>query len=201
MQERFELKYKRVLEILPDVADCINKELVLVGGTALALFHLNHRVSIDLDFVPLTGNDVELKERIKGCLTKKGYKTKRAAYTNQFVIQFEDTSIKLEVFESNYKIKKIEEITFSNSTILVASMGDILNMKIQSYEDRLEARDLFDIVFILKKQNADNDILNKLMAKGKPKNIEQIENMVPQKDDYEYFLKVINDASKTSNKL
>jgi predicted nucleotidyltransferase component of viral defense system len=199
MDEKFELKYRRVLDILPDVSDCANKKLVLVGGTALALFHLNHRISIDLDFVPLNGKDVELKENLKGCLTKKGYKTKRAAHTNQFVIQFEDTSIKVEVFETEYKINKIEEKHFSNGTILVASIEDILEMKIQSYMDRQEARDLFDIVFILKERKKDNNILNDLIAKGEIKNIEDIKNMVLKNEDYEFFQKVIGDASKTSS--
>ena len=90
MDEQFNRKYKKVLEILPDVAACAQGKLVLVGGTALALFYLKHRVSVDLDFVPVEGDEVKLKEALKGCLTSKGYRTTPGAFKNQFVVQFED---------------------------------------------------------------------------------------------------------------
>jgi predicted nucleotidyltransferase component of viral defense system len=199
MEERFQLKYRRVLEALPDVAECADRRLILVGGTALALFHLNHRISIDLDFVPNGGVDTKLKEDLKGCLTGKGYRTQRAAYANQFIIQFEDTSIKVEVFESDYKIKNAEEVGLGNSRILVASAGDILQMKLRSYVDRNEARDLFDIVFILKERGEGFDCIRGLIEKdGYPKNVDEVEGMAVRKEDYIFFRKVIGDAPKTS---
>ena len=100
MNEKFQLKYQKILDIMPDIAECANKELILIGGTALSLFHLKHRISVDLDFIPIKTNgnsDVTLKERLKGCISKKGYRAQRSAYTNQFTIQFEETSIKVEI--------------------------------------------------------------------------------------------------------
>lgn len=200
MDEVFQRKYNRVLEVLPDVAECAGKKLILVGGTALALFHLEHRISVDLDFVPLAGKDVQIKEGLKGCLTKKGYRTQRAAHANQFVIQFEDTGIKVEVFESPHPIKSFKEVGLGSSSVLVASAKDILQMKLLSYADRKEARDLFDIIFMLKGAGKGFDTINALVrAHGRPANMDEIEGMAVRKSDYHLFRKVVDDASKTGN--
>jgi predicted nucleotidyltransferase component of viral defense system len=197
MDERFNLKYRRVLEILPDVAECAAGKLILVGGTALAVFHLEHRISIDLDFVPISGSDTELKEALKGCLTKKGYRTLRSAYPNQFVIQFEDTSIKIEVFSPVRKIKHWKEHEFGKSKLHVATMDEILKMKMDAYADRREARDLFDLVFILSDKKEGMEPVAELIRKhGPPKNSEDIRNVVLNDEDYATFIKVISDASK-----
>src|SRR3990167_9158508 len=109
MDERSNRKYRRILEIMRDVAGCVDQKMILVGGTALALFYLKHRVSVDLDFVPVGGDETKLKEALKGCLSKRGYRAITGAFQNQFVVQFEDTSIKVEVFEPERKIKLVEE--------------------------------------------------------------------------------------------
>lgn len=200
MNERFQLKYKKVLEVLPDVADCAGKELILVGGTALALFHMKHRISVDLDFVPLEGSEIDLRQRLKGCITKKGYTTQRAAFSNQFVILFEDTGIKVEVFDPSYKIKKFEEHSVGETELLVASIDDILQMKLESYSQRLAPRDLFDIVFILKEKKAGFNLVDEMVHKlGMPENIDEIEGMVPKKEDFEFFKEVIRNASKAGD--
>src|SRR4030042_4198513 len=106
MDDTYKRKYDRLLDILEDVAECAGDGLALAGGTALALFYLKHRVSVDLDFIPIAGNEAALKEALKGCLSKKGYRTQRGAYTNQFMVQFEDTTIKVEIFRPSFKIGK-----------------------------------------------------------------------------------------------
>ena len=200
MDERFQLKYKKVLEVLSDVAECTGENLILVGGTALALFHIKHRISVDLDLVPKKGDEVDLKERLKGCITNKGYTTQRAAHQNQFVILFEETGIKVEVFDPSHKIKKIEEHTVGNNKILVASMDDILKMKLESYSERLATRDLFDIVFILRENKAGFGLVNKIIEKhGLPEKVDEIEGMIPDKEDFGFFKKVIEDASKAGS--
>jgi len=196
MEDTFERKYKRVLEILPDVAECAQGKLILVGGTALALFHLKHRVSVDLDFVPLKGDDIELKEELKGCMTKKGYRTSPGRFKNQFVVQFEDTSIKVEVFLPDHKIKRIEEHEFGARAVNVASREDIYLMKIAAYKDRKEARDLFDIFCLLKASGSGFDMVKKLVSKnGKPENIEDLKTMAANQSDVAELQKVISDAS------
>ena len=196
MDDAFERKYKRVLEILPDVAECAQGKLILVGGTALALFHLKHRVSVDLDFVPASGNDIELKEKLKGCMTKKGYRTMPGRFKNQFVVQFEDTSIKVEIFIPDREVKRVEEHEFGARTVKVASCEDIFQMKIAAYKDRKEARDLFDIFCILKSRGSDFDMVKQLVsASGMPKNSSDLEIMAVNQSDAAGLRKVISDAS------
>lgn len=200
MDESLNRKYKKVLEILPDVAECTRGELVLAGGTALALFHLNHRISVDLDFIPLCGKEERAKEALKGCLSKKGYRTTVGAYSNQFVVQFEDTGIKIEVFLPKHKITDYKEFESEGAKLLVCSMDEILNLKIESYEGRKEARDLFDIIFILKEKGGEFGSVAKLLSKnGPPKNMELIRRMALTEEDYKYFVKVVEDASKAGS--
>jgi len=198
MDDLFERKYKKVLEILPDVAECAQGKLVLVGGTALALFYLKHRTSIDLDFVPVArgADEKKLKETLRGCLTKKGYRTSAGAYQNQFIVQFEDTSIKIEVFEPEQKIGSGVEHVFGGTPILVAALEDLFAMKQSAYKDRKEARDLFDIFCILKTRGESFGTLKKLIAKsGLPKNVGDVDAMALNKQDRKEFKTVISDAS------
>jgi len=196
MDESFNRKYKKVLEILPDIADCAKGNLVLVGGTALALFYLKHRISVDLDFVPVAGEETKLKEELKGCLSKRGYRTISGAYSNQFVVQFEDTSIKVEVFESDRKIRRIEEHVFGGMKIKVASLDDIFQMKLSAYSERKEARDLFDIFCMLKAKGGSFGMIKKLISRnGAPKNIDGIDAMALSAKDAVEFQMVISDAS------
>jgi len=195
MHEVFNRKYKKVLEILPDVAECANRKLILVGGTALALFYLKHRISIDLDFIPVSGNDRKLKEELKGCLSKKGYRTTVGSFQNQFVVQFDDTGIKIEVFEPECVVK-FEEHVFAGRKVLVAGFEDILQMKEIAYKNRQEARDLFDIFCMLRSKNRGLEVIKRLVAKfGLPKNIGDINEMAANRDDAQSFEKEVTDAS------
>ncbi len=195
MNESFNRKYKKVLEILPDVAECAQGKLILVGGTALALFYLKHRVSVDLDFVPIAGDETKLKEELKGCLSKKGYRTMPGAFKNQLVVQFEDTSIKVEVFEPDRKIRKIQEHVFGGAKIKVASLDDILQMKLSAYNDRKEARDLFDIFCILKGKGSSAMVKKLIVKSGLPRRIEDIDSMALNQEDAAAFQEVVSDAS------
>ncbi|MBI4399816.1 nucleotidyl transferase AbiEii/AbiGii toxin family protein [Candidatus Micrarchaeota archaeon] len=196
MEEQFNRKYKKVLEILPDVAECAKGRLVLAGGTALALFYLKHRVSVDLDFVLDRGDEIKMKEELKGCLTKKGYRTIAGAFSNQFVVQFEDTSIKVEVFKPDCKIRKVEEHVFGGARIRIASLEDIFRMKIAAYRERKEARDLFDVFCILKSKGSGFIEIERLLSTaGKPRNIEDIEAMAVNRQDAVLFHEVVFDAS------
>lgn|SRR3989338_5140808 len=196
MDTAFNRKYKKVLEILPDVAECAQGNLILVGGTALALFYLKHRVSVDLDFVPVGGDETKLKEALKGCLSKRGYRAITGAFQNQFVVQFEDTSIKVEVFEPERKIKLVEEQVFGGAKIKVASLDDIFQMKQDAYSDRTEARDLFDIFCTLKEKGESFALLKKLISKsGAPKNTGDIAAMASKPEDAAEFEKAISNAS------
>jgi predicted nucleotidyltransferase component of viral defense system len=200
MKGDFGLKYARVLEILPAVAECTGGKLVLVGGTALAVFHLNHRISVDLDFATLGQDDVDAKAALKGCLSAKGVRAFRSVYRNQFVIHFSDTSIKVEILPPTFKVEKPEAHEIGSSKLLVASVEDIFHMKLAAYAGRNEARDLFDVLAILKSKGKPNGTVQMLIKKhGAPRNMERLEALVPSKAAFEEFAKVVSDASKTDD--
>ena len=184
------------MESIEDVAECVDGELILIGGTALALFYLKHRVSIDLDFVPVKQNTEDTaKEKLKGALSKKGYRTQRTTYANQFIVQFEDCSVKVEIFTPEREIKQIQEFSLGSKKIKVASIEDLLAMKQDAYYQRLEARDLYDIVFLLKKLNRDpTSLIRLLLSYGKPKNISDLQNMVSQ-SQFLIFEEVLKNAT------
>ena len=196
------IKYQHIIESLEDIAECAAGSLVLVGGTALALFYLKHRVSVDLDFVPVSGDDAMHKGALKGCLSKKGYRTLRSAYSNQFVIQFEDTSIKVEIFIPDEKLGKIETFDIGTKKILVASLQDLLNMKIATYKRRKKARDIYDVIAILDKTDSNIEIaIDLIKSCGKPEEIEIIRIMETDKKYYKLFEEVLMHATKTDSDL
>lgn len=200
MKGDYTKKYGRILEILPSIADCTDGKLVLIGGTALAVFHLKHRLSVDLDFATLGQDDVDAKQALKGCLSAKGVRAFRSKFQNQFVIHFEDTSIKVEVLPPSFKVEKAEWHSVGKSRMLVASLNDLLRMKETAYSERKEARDLFDIMAILKNEGTPTAQVTRLIKKhGAPKNMERLEAMVFRKEDFENFKKVVLDASKNGN--
>ena len=81
-----------------------------------------------------------------------------------------------------------------------APLGDILTLKEQSYADRKAGRDLFDIVFILKEQKAGFGLVERLIAKhGAPAGMDEMKGMALNEDDYSFFRKVVDDASKAGN--
>ena len=200
MKGDFDLKYARVLEILPAVAECTDGKLVLIGGTALAVFHLKHRISVDLDFATFGSDDVKAKEALKGCLSAKGVRAFRSAYHNHFVIHLDDTSIKVEILPPSFKVEKPEAHEMGGSKLLVASVDDIYRMKLVAYAGRKEARDLFDILSILKSRGKSNGVVDALVEKhGAPRNMERLEVLVPDKAAFEEFANVVHHASKTDD--
>lgn len=198
MDERFHRKYKRVLEVIADVAECADGKLILVGGTALALFYLRHRISLDLDFVPVGMDETGASRALKGCLSKKGYRATRGIYANQFVLQFQDTGIKIEVFEPETPVREYTEIRVGDAKLKVATVEEIFRMKIDTYIRRREARDIYDILFMMK-EKGDFSQLAEILRSGQPKNMETLGDLVDNKENYEFFVKVMKDASKTSD--
>lgn len=195
MDDTYKRKYDRVLDILRDVSDCAGKRLALAGGTALALFYLKHRVSVDLDFIPIAGEESEHKEALKGCLSKKGYRTQRGAYTNQFMVQFEDATIKVEIFKPSFKIGKTSLFPIGSSQLRVVSLKDLMLMKAEAYSERLEARDLFDIM-----AGDGEEAARTLLAKyGEPKNLPDVGKMANSQQDAERFRRMVSNASAAGN--
>ena len=194
MENVFQRKYELAKRVISDVADCANCQLILVGGTALAVFYLQHRVSVDLDFVPLSGDDVAAaKQALKGCMSKKGYTTQTARWHNQFIVQSENASIKVEVFTPEEKIAKTEKLLAGEKEILVASLDDLLKMKTLAFSQRGKARDLFDVVAILLKTGKSLSFADELVKKhGIPQDIADLEQMAPDEKVLAKFKKVVD---------
>lgn len=189
-------KYARIVGSLEDIARCTEGRLVLVGGTALALFYVKHRVSVDLDFVPASAEKEEkLKEWFKGVLSKAGYTTLRTAFTNQFVLQFEDASVKVEVFAPGTKLHVPEERKVGNAVMKVATLGDLLEMKKTAYCARRKSRDIYDVFAILRKSNAGSGEVERLLKKcGEPDDLEELRAMITDWDCFADFEKVLKNA-------
>jgi len=100
-------------------------------------------VSVDLDFIPIAATKPHLKKRSRAAFSKKGYRTQRGAYANQFMVQFEDTTIKVELFKPSFKIGKTSLFSVGSSSLRAVSLEDLLKMKMDAYCARREARDLF----------------------------------------------------------
>lgn len=197
MENKFQKKYLRIEEIMPDIAACADMKLILVGGTALAIFYLRHRASVDVDFMPIDLKNEEIHtRRLKGEFSKRGYRASRAAYTNQFVINFENTTIKVEIFvPEGHKPLSPEQHDVGGRMILVARLEDLAIMKNETYKSRKQGRDLYDLYCIPERYGGGTDIVKKLVNEcGKPENLEDVGLMAFDQNRFKEFVKVIADA-------
>lgn len=135
----------RVRRILPaDTADAwltlaphLPKELYLGGGTAVAV-HLGHRESRDLGFFFHRTVDLsELKALIGGLGTFAVTDESEGTLKGLF------EATKVEVFDSS-RLKQLAKAT-SVAGLNVASLQDLMAMKIKVMAERGEMRDYFDV--------------------------------------------------------
>ena len=194
--EKIQARQKRVIEILPNIAKCVNGRAVMIGGTALSLFYLNHRMSIDIDLAVDSDSDKFARE-VKGCLSKTGFEAKRTTYTNVFTVNFPETAVRIEFMELSMKPSEINEFPSGNAIMKVASLPKLLELKAIAYKERKLHRDVFDIWAILRYEKKDMKLLENIIRRyGLPKDDESYLKMMGiSDDDIKSFLKVIKDAS------
>jgi len=125
-----------------DLAGHLPDELVLVGGTALAV-HLQHRVSRDLDFFfTEPGVDlVALKRTLEGlprgfAVTRESAGTLNGVYSAT-KLQFMDATTQTPIGD-----------TTVCAGLRIAGLEDILATKVKVIGDRPALRDYFDLKFI-----------------------------------------------------
>ncbi|MFA6530121.1 MAG: nucleotidyl transferase AbiEii/AbiGii toxin family protein, partial [Candidatus Micrarchaeia archaeon] len=158
--------------------------------------------SVDLDFVPVDfKNEEEYAKMLKGELSKKGYRAARSKFTNQFVINFSDTTIKVEIFvPEKTKPTKPVEFEIGGNKILVASIEDLLQMKKETYATRKMARDLYDIYCISKKDGGGKLTTIEMIKKyGTPLELDILDKMILNGNTHRSFLEVIANAAKASS--
>lgn len=178
MKNNIVITQKRILKIL---AGKMN-DFYLSGGTALALFHFNHRQSDDLDFFTKEF-DVSIVERVIGYLresTKKNITligenlSKRAAGIMVYNIELtKDEFLKVDFVEDVLPLIKGTQL-FNGINVL--SIEDIYLRKIYAVSGlsinidetgrrqfsggRQEAKDLFDIYFLSRQYLRLSDFVN-----------------------------------------
>jgi hypothetical protein len=134
-------------EIWPLLAPAPGLSLVLYGGTAVAL-HLGHRVSIDFDFFSAAALD---KKRIETSLAFMRGAATIQEDENTLVVNAVMPSglVKVSLF-GGMTIGRINApLRTSDSTLLVASLEDLLATKLKAILDRAEAKDYRDIAAML----------------------------------------------------
>jgi hypothetical protein len=141
----------------------------LAGGTALAEFHLKHRISEDLDFFT-EKEEVDsvavarFFEKNKNKLKITSFETKRVFGLFSFFFNFEDGE-KLKVDFNYYPFPLIEKgLKYKN--LKVEGIYDIAIDKIHTVVLNPRARDFIDIYFIIKERNYSFDgLIMKAKAK------------------------------------
>jgi hypothetical protein len=134
-------------EIWPLLAPAPGLSFVLYGGTAVALY-LGHRRSVDFDFFrsePLDKKELEASfEFMRDAQT-----IQEDENTLVVIAQMPSGPVKVSFF-GGLSIGRINEpLQTTDSTLLVASIEDLLATKLKAIMDRAEAKDYRDISAIL----------------------------------------------------
>jgi len=131
-----------------EVASLYEDAIYLTGGTALARFFFDHRLSEDLDFFTL-GDDLrriatDLIARLEGCGLTVSVERLDVYFARFYVTQAE-TPLKIE-FAREYHL--VEDLIKTAHGIFINSLADIGANKISAFEDRAEIKDIIDLYFI-----------------------------------------------------
>jgi hypothetical protein len=147
MPERFEPK-KHILpkaqqEIWPQLSPAPRLAFVLYGGTAVALY-LGHRSSVDFDFfrsAPLDKKELDARF----AYMRKAKTIQESENTLVVVADMPSGPVKVSFFGGLAFGRVNEPRQTNDSTLLVASIEDLLATKLKAILDRAEARDYRDI--------------------------------------------------------
>lgn len=141
---------KRVLEIVSQ-----EKKLngfYLSGGTALAEYYFQHRLSEDLDFFIFDEPDKiflhSFAENLKTIMKAKKLGFQRLYDRNIFVFSFDKEELKLEF--TKYPFPELEKCIIRDG-IKIDSLRDIAANKLMTLLDRFDPKDFVDLYFIFKK--------------------------------------------------
>ncbi len=124
----------------------------LSGGTALAAYYLNHRISDDLDFFYFEKIEKiflhSFTENLKSLIGADVLRFERLYDRDQFFFKFGHEELKVEF--SNYPFRQLEK-TILMDGMQIDSLRDIAANKLMALLDRFDPKDFVDLYFIFKK--------------------------------------------------
>lgn len=148
---------KKLLELFAESK--LAKQYYLTGGTALAAFHLKHRLSEDLDFFAKTAAPLETVEKFcHDAVVELGLKTPtltRLYDRRIFIFPMGKAELKVEFTE--YPYNQLNPV-ITIGGVNVDSIRDIAANKIIAILDRFEPKDYVDLAVLLKKFTLKNMI-------------------------------------------
>lgn len=123
----------------------------LTGGTALAAYYLHHRYSDDLDFFTAGESFPQLAvetvaKHIKDAIGGTDIEYRRIHDRRVFFIEKDPVELKIEF--TSYPFPLLHTLT-STDGIRVDSLEDIAANKIMALMDRIDAKDFFDLYFLV----------------------------------------------------
>lgn len=177
----------------------LGDKFFLGGGTALAEFYLQHRVSQDLDLFTLD-QDLDfdfVSAEINKIARSLNFKTKHrvsSATFLQYIFQSKKKSLKIDVVKDVPihfgKAKKIKGIW-------VGSLENIAVNKLLAIFGRTDAKDFIDLYFLLKKKKLS---FEELFKKAKKKDLGLNEfyfaNMLAEVEKLKHFPKTLKPFDK-----
>jgi len=145
---RFEILPEAQKNLWPGLSPCKDLGFVLYGGTAIAL-RLGHRSSVDFDFfshIPI--NESKEKELLMALpFLNDAELIQYAPDTRSYLTA---TNVKFSFF-GNIRLGRIgEPLTTSDGVLQVASLDDLMAMKLVVILKRIEAKDYRDIAAMLR---------------------------------------------------
>jgi predicted nucleotidyltransferase component of viral defense system len=151
-------------EILKIFAKTEEAELFyLTGGTALATFYLQHRLSKDLDFFTPEEEAIGyMGERLKSNLAAGGIEVRTIRKLKSFyeiLASKEESHVPIHLaLDSPFRFEKVEEIF---SQVRVDSLIDIATNKLLTVYGRAEPRDFVDVFFLVKEKFSMDQLIEK----------------------------------------
>ena len=141
---------KKAIDFIASAKELDN--FYLTGGTALAAFYLQHRISEDLDFFstsefsPILVHDNSSK--LKDVLGASQMRFSRLHDRFQFFYKLNDDEVKIEF--SKYPFQQLNPVSVING-LRVDSEEDIASNKLMTILDRFDPKDFIDLYFLLQK--------------------------------------------------
>lgn len=147
LDPRLEILPKAQQEIWPVLAPAPGLSFVLYGGTAVALY-LGHRISVDFDFFKAEPLD---KKKIETSFDfmREAKTIQENENTLVVVVPMPSGPVKVSFFGGLAIGRVNDPLQTRDSTLLVASLEDLLATKLKAILDRAEAKDYRDISAML----------------------------------------------------